>query len=727
MLIAAISVALLAGCGASKPRAAAPKAERASATVAPIELPKSIDESTRFDWERTLYLLPSGHPDRRALRDLIVDSLARSFEASPEKDVEGRLALYEEALKLHDPTDFEAGNVAAHAVPMARWAVRTFEPRGDEALVLASLSFLRTADPADTAARERYLALAEWSESVRKSIEDPVERLGSLVEISLRLVSLVPDKAVVEHLAELYLARQRAIVDRFRQVEAAGAGGDMSPYEALMQAGSLRSMPGDLIYIFNQIGNPAGARPYMEQLLGDGGARQDFVDLLDDIARGRDEAENYFTIADLVGAREPLAGLRLCVRARNLDRANPRYPLCVARFFEEMKHPEGAIDFYAEAADLEAEGLSAAAKGDAGAGADEDNLAQILDLYRRAMFGVHMAEKTRDALRAVDTADRLARRALALDPGPESDLRMVVAALVYSCGEVEFDDGRVEAAKEHLRRSSGILANVPALAKLSEVYYLAGAYEDAAKTIEEAVGVMRSGAGPTPFWRAVLKEKLADCRAALGDKDKARELYKDALAEWAGADLSAEEAPEAAVRRGIVLDRLDDRAASQEAFRQAIRMDPDRRTTYAEILSFLAAGNRLDDAKEFYGLAYNQDRIEGMWKIYYSLWVEGLSRRLGRGSVDQAVGYLTSSNGSTWQDKLAGLFTGRVTLADLRAAAANKGQAVEAEYYGAILSLAGGRADEARAMLDKVVASELMGFFEYRMAKAILAGELRAK
>jgi lipoprotein NlpI len=135
--------------------------------------------------------------------------------------------------------------------------------------------------------------------------------------------------------------------------------------------------------------------------------------------------------------------------------------------------------------------------------------------------------------------------------------------------------------------------------------------------------------------------------------------------------------------------------------------------------------NRLDDAVEFYRLSYTQDRIAEMWKIYYSLWIEGLSRRKGKGSVDLAKGYLESSNGESWQDSLAKYFCGKITLDQLRKLAKNNGQNVEVDYYGAVLAIADGKNAEAKQMLAKVIDSNLLGFFEYRMARALLRDELK--
>ncbi|HUT79035.1 MAG TPA: hypothetical protein VM285_15155, partial [Polyangia bacterium] len=205
-----------------------------------------------------------------------------------------------------------------------------------------------------------------------------------------------------------------------------------------------------------------------------------------------------------------------------------------------------------------------------------------------------------------------------------------------------------------------------------------------------------------------------------GGADMDRE---QALAAWKAAAIPPSQEPEAALRQGVLLDRLGQIEASTVAFRRAIRIDPNRRATYAELLSYLVQRGRLDDARTFYRLAFNQDQIEVMWKIYYSLWVEGLAMRKEGRSFAIARGYLEQSDGTSWQDELARFFTGRIDAGQLRERAGSAGQLVEVDFYVAVELLVAGRKEEARALLDRVIASDLMGFFEYRMARALLATE----
>jgi lipoprotein NlpI len=89
-------------------------------------------------------------------------------------------------------------------------------------------------------------------------------------------------------------------------------------------------------------------------------------------------------------------------------------------------------------------------------------------------------------------------------------------------------------------------------------------------------------------------------------------------------------------------------------------------------------------------------------------------------SFDLAEVYLEQSNGNTWQDQIARFFTGKIDEQTLRKRAHTKGQKVEADYYIALMYIINDNFKEAVSLFKKVIDSELMGFFEYIMAKALL-------
>ncbi len=699
-----VAVIVATGCSGARPKALGTAGQAPAEAFEPIAIPDTMPNDETGIWEKTLYLLPYKHPDRRILRDRIVTSIAQAFKRLKEDAVSARLALFERALALHHPRDFNPGRIAPDMAPMASWIVGVFEQRGDEATVLASLRLLMMIDPNDTTSKEKYLDLYEWSASVRQTIPHPVDRHTSLIDLYRRMVQLVPDREVVEHVAELYVMRHQLITSDF-QGKSKNQVANMPPLQMLMQGRILQSVPIDLIYIFFLAGDPAGARPYLNDLATEGGRIVDYLALLDRIFQGIDVADNYFTLANHLARVDTRASLKAAIAARAADRTDPRFPLYIGSLYDDLDRPECAFEFYVEAATI---------------APDEDVYISVLEMFRRSLLKVHMKELDAATARAIELGDALIDQATELFPGEGSDVKLVVASVLYMMGDIEFDNGAIDASRRHLARSFEEMPNVRALIKLSEVHYLLGEFNRGIEVLDEALGTLPDEQPLSAFWQAILQETRGDLMFELGLTKDAKMRYSDALKQWDVADVGADRAPLAAIRRGMIHDKLGNYPASREAFHMAVRLDPDREATYAQILSFLVIQSRLDDAKAFYRLAYNQDQIENIWKIYYSLWIEGLSLRTENSSFDLAQGYLKHSNGDTWQDNLAQYYSGNMPVETLREKAANVGQRVEVDYYAAVVAMAEGNIEQARTMLKRVIASKLLGYYEYRMANELL-------
>ena len=88
--------------------------------------------------------------------------------------------------------------------------------------------------------------------------------------------------------------------------------------------------------------------------------------------------------------------------------------------------------------------------------------------------------------------------------------------------------------------------------------------------------------------------------------------------------------------------------------------------------------------------------------------------------MELAKNYLAHADADTWQDDLARYASGRIDAAELQRRAANEGQRVEADFYAGLKLLGDGRPADAKPLLEKVIASDLMGFFEYAMAQELV-------
>ncbi len=673
----------------------------------PIDIPAEITSETRNLWQKTLYLLPTNHPQRLQLRDRIAESLLTTFKETDAKKVDERLVLFEQALHLHDASDFKPGKVSEPVCAMAEWAVETFERRGDEALVLAGLRYMMLAQPENVQYKEHYIALAEWSKSVRATVVSRIQQISSLIELYSRMVTLVPDAEVVNELAGLHIERFQEVREAFQRGIQDGSGlGD--PREIIMQSRAIQTTPIDIIHIYFISGDILGARRHLEGLVADGQLDVSYIELLDRIAQGEDLADSYYSLARSLVPIDPRAALRAYILARAHDPKDHRFPMSIGLLFDELDCSECAVDFYIEAAEI---------------AQSEDVYASVFELITKSLSQLHIQERVKASKRVIKRVDAVVAKAIEEHPDKETELRASASSLLYTMGEVEFDNGMVSAALAHFASSHEVSPNVPSLIKLQEVYYLLNDFDSAMKIIEQARAFSLDGTEMSNYLRAVIQEKYADILAATGRRDEATAAYREALAKLESGSELLDGSPSVAIRRGIIKHRLGDLTGSQAAFLLAIRLDPDRAETYGTLLSFLVVNNRLSDAVEIYRRAYNQDRIKAMWKIYYSLWVEGLSRRTGKGSIELAKGYLESSNGDTWQDDLAKYFCGKITLEQLREKAQNTGQHVEVNYYGAIIAMAEGNNNSAKVMLDKVIHSNLLGFFEYKMALALVKDE----
>jgi tetratricopeptide (TPR) repeat protein len=709
LLFAAAAAAAACAHAPVAPKTPAAAVERAAEPE--HEVPGSISEEQRGLWEARLYALPAGAKTRTSLRDRLAESVAASFDATPEDKLPRRLELFREGLSLNAPSDFGKGEVATALAPLAKWIVARYERRGDEVVVLAGLRYLALVEPKDVRHHERFLELAEWSESVRKTIPDPLEAQASTADLYLRAARLVPDAEITERAAENLVRWNAAYMSRVQDENADLWG---------VQAFALREaekIPVFLSYVFYLNGDATRATPWIRRLKSDVRSQAAFEELLDGIAKGEDLGDRYFTLAQLFGSfdpgtgqfvvGDPMAGLRACLDARRLGDPSPRYPLCVGQFFELLDRPESAVPFYVEAARLSP---------------DESTYVSVTARVRNALNRVHMLERIDAAEEVIEIADGLVDSVLALKDVEDQTLYQVTAELLNLSGEVEYADGRIDRAVAHFEKASEVWpADAGAVFRLAEIREMLGDPDAAVRDLDDAiVRAEKAGGMDAEYWPARAFELRGKIHSDRGDASAAAVDFRAALAIWEKADLPIDYSAEVALRRGMALDYLGDEKGALEWMRRAFGLDPENRATYGAAFSFLFARGRLDAAADLFQVAFNQDRLGAMWKIYFALWVEGMARRQGS-SVELARNYLAHADGDTWQDDLARYFSGRIDAAELRRRAQSNGQRVEADFYDGLKLLGDGKRDQAEPLLRKVIDSKLMGFFEYPMARVLLA------
>lgn len=165
-----------------------------------------------------------------------------------------------------------------------------------------------------------------------------------------------------------------------------------------------------------------------------------------------------------------------------------------------------------------------------------------------------------------------------------------------------------------------------------------------------------------------------------------------------------------AVRRAT--ERAFEAAGSDPRLLSATVMDAARRGL---TLSDLSVSRRAVERALSAGMS-------GQDLVYPALWLQLLERKLRvptSGAVEDAYSALDDSSG--WPSRLRAWATGRLTDAELLAAAKDRSQRTEAIFYAAMAQHARGSAEQAKTGLEQVVKSEAIDLVEVSIARDVLA------
>ena len=195
-------------------------------------------------------------------------------------------------------------------------------------------------------------------------------------------------------------------------------------------------------------------------------------------------------------------------------------------------------------------------------------------------------------------------------------------------------------------------------------------------------------------------------------------MYRQALQAWDRTASELGQQPEARLlmarlqtRRGVLLDELGERERALQAFRSAVNAEPRLHETYATILSHLvSAAPDLDFAHELFRMSQRQLSLAPEWKVYFALWVKAIAARASsaaEGEIDVVLRENATVGG--WR---AGR---RVHLEP----ADGNGESAEAHFYEGVRQLESDPG-AAKALFERVLQTEMVSFYEYAMAQALL-------
>jgi tetratricopeptide (TPR) repeat protein len=694
---------VVAGCGArSGPDD--PFAGLSPRKDAPYDLAEDQD---LVEVRSELFALADKAPEREGLRRRVANEYARRLTTAVARKHHGdayqalsQLLRLWTADDLRDPAAVGRG-LAPYRQSIAE-ARRLFARAGKDRETAAALCALAVIEP-DKAAQHRaeleevfafadQLAIAENGESAVGA--RPIAILEELIDIH-------PARWLVDRLVGLYVERQK-LLDAYFQKRSNDLGAIRAHGDGFVRT------TWHIVRVLARTGRLAAAPAAYEPVTGLG----DDKELRDRVQR-----------ALAPGATAP-DWVKLAARFQSSDPDKADFAAALAIAREAIRRFPSSPSAYlaaAEAARQLGESPLAIRLYEAGLRRDPDHAdaaSALAQLYIERIADLASSDRTRAAARGFQRFEAFHRSASArLGRRLEPDRADALAAL----GRGLASQGELDGARHYLEQSLAARPTLAALESLGTIEAKRDNFERAAELFARAVR-QPTNLPTERYQQCKLLRLLGDALLDEGQTEAGKARLREALVAWHKLSQQVELPDvllaESLVEQGKILWRLGDRETALVAFDAAVDSDPDGATSHADVVAFLIVRNQYDRAVDAYHRALGSHSIGDYFKVYMSLWVMAEARRQGRTVDPIARDFLAGRDGRLWYDDLARFAGGRIDLPKLRARATTRGRRAELLYYSAVL---GGdvKSDPSRArrLLEEVVSTDMVMFFEYDMAK----------
>ncbi|TPV95644.1 MAG: hypothetical protein B7733_09005 [Myxococcales bacterium FL481] len=293
-----------------------------------------------------------------------------------------------------------------------------------------------------------------------------------------------------------------------------------------------------------------------------------------------------------------------------------------------------------------------------------------------------------------------------------------------------FDAGRPDLARPLLEQSTAIEPLAGALDLLGTIEHRAGQLERAAGHYQALLKLPFVDQAERIDWEIQARTQLGQVALDQQQARRARDHLKVALQQL-NVVLSTPRLPEREysvrlVERYRVLFLLGETDLAMDDFRNSVAATPDQPALYAQCMLLATSHARYEAAYEIYRRAMVRDEVPDSLKLYFSLWLLDLAEREHRPLDPDATRFVQAYHGEPWHVLLARHSQGRATLSDLEAHAENTGHRAEAYFYEGLRQWRLGNTRQAADLLQQVLDTNMMSFFEYEMAQVFLASETLA-
>lgn len=676
---------------------------------------------TKDRYSRALYaLMTIGAGEERALlqREMSAYLVKKGERALTDGRMDEAFSSFEELMGLYGVNELP-GALPVAAVPFVRRLERTVSRRGNEAKALSTLWFIKEVARDDKAKRE-YSRVATWGVTAREAIADNMERAEGLLAVWEEHARHVPAKDVVERVSSMHIQLRRdtsALLEGELKLDGNTPAEQLSEsvgqYRVAAQM-SRRAMFG-LVGLRLANGDMAGA---MRALDGFDTGRRDEKAMAELLKQGvKGDVRAWLTLAAAYRESLPHVTRGLCERGLARFGREPRFALCLAQWSAQSERLSLTAHWVLHAVNLAPDRPEIY----------DDSLRAL-----RALISAQLFDSDPWVARSlVDTADvLLARR---LKRWPNQSPAIAPEQFNYIVGVFEMNVGQPAAAEKRFRQSVAYQPSADAYLQLGRLLEGRGALDGAAEYFQKALKL--EGVPSEKAWvvKAEAAERLGDVHRQRGQMAESKKYYEQALSIWENLQKQSPDAEKTGilVSQGLLEDRLGNADKALAYFQRAINATSAGRDVYARVLSHLVASSDDPEHVRFAVKVFNRARkqrpIKAEWKVYFALWVSGVAALTSKPTPDDVMDVLKAYVGDpSWWGKLAAFGMGRITEGELLEGAQNVGQRTEALFYDGLKKIRAGDDAKARQKFQAVLKTGMINFFEYTLAKELLARPWKA-
>lgn len=698
-----VLVMVLGACGGPSQRTMPREPGRVDA---PYELENDDDLA---ETRQAFTLLNPGSKSRDQARIRLADEYARRIRSNLKRgERDGAFLAFQNLAGLWTAKELRNGPTGLEQYAEEIQNLRALFSRSGGAMeAIATLDALSLIRPGQSKSYQ-----AEIDEIIVYSNELGISKNGAganrarTISILESVSHILPSDTIVNRLVSLYQKRQQAIQSAFRR-----KGAD---YELLRVhgMGALNSTH-NIVAFLVEAGRSNEALTAIESIegLGDDSNLRASLKRL----RAHKTAAPFIGLAALFTetARDKEVALRLCQKAIEEYPDNAAAAIAAGDAAKAVDNARLAIRYYERGLKLAPTNLSASQT--------------LASLYEQQVASLAFAGRPNAAQSELRRFERFHKQASAqLDKPLSPDLSSAYSAMARGLVSL----GELQSAKAYLSRSLKLRPNLSTLEYLGTLSLRQGNANLAAGYYQRAISIDAKSFSEK-FSQLKLGRLLAESRSLVGQGKLAAKIRSGALLQWARLlkeyELGKETSGAALIEIGKLEFDRGNRELASTFFFQALSAGAFGKGDHADLVSFLITRNSYQYALDVYLDALGNREVSNYFKTYMSLWILAESYREGKPAESHAMKFLKEQKGGLWSAHLARFAATGKGRTELAAMASTRGRRAEFLYYSAVVGPERKEPERVRELLDEVIRSSMVLFFEYEMAKVRLDPNSRTR